>query len=106
MSEHREYTQAEISRLISERMKIANIEEVSEDEYWQRVANEKKVEPLKHPCDDCAITTGFYLPQAERLLQQPIGVRNKVVDVWSCHNNCNRGCAGIREYLESNSPRS
>jgi hypothetical protein len=74
----------------------------SDDEYWKMIAQGRKVEPLKKPCGDCAITTGFYLEYAEMLRKQPIEIQNKVLDTWYCHNSCNRGCAGIRNFLKKN----
>lgn len=75
------------------------IPHITEEEYWENFANNNKVEPLNKPCGDCAITTGFYLPYAEQLKKQPKEVQDKVADTWFCHNNCNRGCGGLREFL-------
>jgi hypothetical protein len=77
------------------------VPKLTEEEYWENVAKGKKVKPLKKSCGDCAITTGFYLELAERLKQQSKELQEKVVDSWFCHNNCNRGCEGIREFLKN-----
>ncbi len=77
------------------------IPQITEDEYWESVANGTKVKPLTKACVDCAITTGFYLPLAERLKRQPKEMQDKVADTWFCHNACNRGCGGIRKFLET-----
>ena len=75
--------------------------EITEEEYWESVAKGRKVEPLTKACGDCAITTGFYMPHAERLKQQPKEVQDKVADTWFCHNACNRGCGGLRKFLKT-----
>jgi len=75
--------------------------QISEEEYWDSVAKGRPVKPLSKACWDCAIKTGFYIPQAERLKQQPKEVQDKVSDVWGCHNACNRGCGGIRNFLKT-----
>lgn len=67
--------------------------------YWDYHMKQRKVKPLKKPCHDCAITTGFYVDMAEELKKEPIETVSAVVDTWFCHNHCNRGCAGVREYL-------
>lgn len=53
---------------------------ITEEEYWDSVAKRRKVEPLTKPCHDCAITTGFYAPYAERLKKQPKEVQENVAD--------------------------
>lgn len=75
--------------------------EITEEEYWDNMAKTPKVEPLTKPCGDCALTTGFYIPYAKNLKKQPKEVQDKVADSWFCHNNCNRGCAGLREFLKT-----
>jgi uncharacterized protein YcbX len=73
---------------------------IKEDEYWESVAKGRKVVPLIKPCGDCAVTTGFYSEFAEKLKFQPKETQEKVMDTWFCHNACNRGCAGIREFIK------
>lgn len=79
---------------------LPEIQEITEREYWDGIANGRTVEPLKKACGDCAIETGFYLPLAEGLKRQPKEVQDKVADVWFCHNACNRGCRGLRDFLD------
>jgi hypothetical protein len=83
------------------------IKNISEADYWEsQIATGRNVVPLNKPCKDCAVETGFYLNYAEMLLNQPKEIQDKVSDKWFCHNNCNRGCAGIREYLKLNPPKN
>lgn len=74
----------------------------SDEEFWDYHAKQRQVKPLSKPCKDCAITTGFYVEMADKLLEQPNEVHDKVVNTWFCHNNCNRGCAGVRKYIDEN----
>ncbi len=75
---------------------------VTEDQYWQQASQRGRiVEPLKRPCGDCAITTGYYVEHAESLSKQPQQIQDAVLDRWFCHNNCNRACKGVREFLET-----
>ena len=67
---------------------------------WDYAIRDGKLRPLKKPCHDCAITTGFYTEHADLLKLEPLEVQNKVLDNWFCHNNCNRACAGAIEYLK------
>ncbi len=68
--------------------------------FWDFHIKQRKVEPLSTPCKDCAITTGFYTEIADELIKEPKRIIEAVVNTWFCHNNCNRGCAGIREYIK------
>lgn len=77
------------------------VPEITEDEYWNMKSKEKEVIPLKKTCIDCAITTGFYIEMADSLKKQPKYIQEKVSNTWFCHNSCNRGCAGIRLYLQT-----
>ena len=67
--------------------------------------NQADLKPLSKPCKDCAIKTGFYKPHADLLLQENEQIQKKVMNTWFCHNNCNRGCAGIREYIDKYNPK-
>lgn len=72
----------------------------SDNEYWKLQSElDHVIAPLNKPCKDCAITTGFYLEFAKSLSHQSEETKEKVMDRWFCHNNCQRGCAGIREYF-------
>lgn len=53
------------------------------------------------PCHDCAITTGFYDPLVEELSKQPLDIQKKCAERWWCHNNGQRACKGVSEYLNS-----
>lgn len=69
---------------------------------WALIAGDgPAIEPLKKPCHDCAVVTGFYGEYADGLAKEPADVQNRVMDTWFCHNACNRGCAGIREFIKS-----
>ena len=71
------------------------------EEFWQFKSElGEELKTLKTPCKDCAIETGFYLPLAKSLKTQSEQMQNKVAARWNCHNNCNRGCAGIFNYLK------
>lgn len=75
---------------------------ISEDEYWkQHIDIGVVVKPLKKPCGDCAITNGFYLEYAKLLEKKPNEIQIAVSDRWFCHNNCNRACKGLKDYLET-----
>lgn len=76
------------------------IVKINEKEYWENLAKGAKVNPLSKPCKDCAITTGFYSHHAESLKNQSKDLQNRAACTWFCHNNCNRGCAGIIEFLK------
>jgi hypothetical protein len=76
---------------------------LTEAEFWDLHCNSGEVvKPLSKPCGDCAIETGFYVEIADMLVKQPEEIREKVAARWYCHNNCNRGCAGLLEYLKAN----
>lgn len=68
--------------------------------FWDFHIQQRKVEPLSKPCKDCAISTGFYIEIANELKKENKETIDAVVDTWFCHNNCNRGCAGVREYVK------
>lgn len=68
--------------------------------FWDFHIKQRKVEPLSKPCKDCAISTGFYTEIADELKKENKETIDAVVDTWFCHNNCNRGCAGVREYVK------
>lgn len=68
--------------------------------FWDFHIKQRKVEPLSKPCKDCAISTGFYTEIADELKKENKETIDAVVDTWFCHNNCNRGCAGVRDYVK------
>ena len=78
---------------------IQELPELPEKMNWDYAIHSGKLEPLKKPCKDCAITTGFYLDHADLLKLEPIEIQTKILDNWFCHNNCKRACAGLVEYL-------
>ena len=77
-----------------------NAYEIPEKMNWDYAIHPGKLKPLKKPCNDCAITTGFYTEHADLLKLEPEETQNKVLDNWFCHNNCKRACAGAIEYLK------
>lgn len=80
---------------------VIPIIELSEENYWKSQASMgQKVEPLSKPCGDCAISTGYYVDHAESLSRQPEETQKAVLEKWFCHNDCNRGCKGVRNYLQ------
>lgn len=83
------------------KIKIPKLEvpQITETGYFESIANGTKVKPLDKPCGDCAISTGFYTLYAEALSRQSKELQEKVADTWYCHNACNRGCAGLRKFL-------
>lgn len=82
-------------------MKIPKVEppKYSNDAYWAEQALYPKLPEMKQRCDDCAITTGFYTPFADELLEQPREIQEKCVGSWFCHNHANRACKGAEEYV-------
>lgn len=74
---------------------------ISENEYWKNLITKNKLKPLNKPCNDCAMTCGFYLDYAERLKKQPKEIQNQILDIWFCHKNRNRSCAGLRNYFKN-----
>lgn len=79
---------------------VVPVIEMSENDYWKSQASMGEVvEPLSKPCHDCAITTGYYVSHAESLAKQPEETQKAVLEKWFCHNACNRGCKGVRNYL-------
>jgi hypothetical protein len=69
-------------------------------DYWESQASRPNVvKPLNKCCSDCAIKTNYYTQHARSLLDQPKDVQDAVLDRWYCHNNNNRGCAGVREFI-------
>src|SRR5699024_3495216 len=53
---------------------------------------------LKKPCNDCAITYGFYTPIADELLKEDEELQEKCLDNWFCHNHPNECCKGAINY--------
>jgi hypothetical protein len=88
--------------MASDRYRIPGITlpTLTEEEYWQGIAIKPQVRPLTKPCADCAIETGFYLELAQSLKRQSKELQEKVASTWFCHNNCNRGCRGLIEFLK------
>lgn len=68
--------------------------------YFERISQGPKLDLLDRPCNDCAITTGFYTPYAEELLEQEPGLQTRVLDTWYCHNDCNKACRGAYNYIQ------
>ena len=68
---------------------------------WEFAMEGDKFEPMKKPCSDCAIKTGFYTVYADMLKLEPEETQTNVLDRWFCHNNCKKACAGAIEYLKS-----
>lgn len=56
---------------------------------------------LKKPCDDCAITYGFYTPIADQLLEENEELQDEVLNNWYCHKHTNECCKGALNYVKS-----
>ena len=85
-------------------MNVTNIktpEPMSNEEYWEMHSQGPELEVLDKCCHDCAIKTGFYIPYAEELSEQPIEIQNKAVKRWFCHNHTNKACRGAYNYIKS-----
>lgn len=78
--------------------KVAN--PVNRRIYWERKAESEKLERVEKTCHDCAITTGFYTPFADELLEYEHELQDKVLDGWTCHNDCNKCCRGAYNYIQ------
>lgn len=70
-------------------------------EYWQEMSKAPTLERLDKPCHDCAITTGFYTPIINELLEQDITIQDRALNAWDCHNECNKACRGAYNYIHS-----
>jgi hypothetical protein len=76
-------------------------ETISNNNYWKSHSTRGKPMPtLTSPCHDCAITTGFYQPYADKLKEQPIEMQREVVKRWFCHNHGNRACKGLADQFK------
>lgn len=78
------------------------LEEAEQRYFWEPHLNRPALKPLNKPCKDCAIIDNFYTPIADKLLEEPVEIQDNVISSWFCHSNCNRGCAGVREYINKN----
>ena len=76
-------------------------ESQTRDNYWIELSKRKTDGLLDKPCDDCAVTTGFYLPNAIELTEQDTETQDKVLKSWYCHNDCTKACRGAYNYIHS-----
>ena len=70
-------------------------------EFFEKSAQGPELPLLDKPCEDCAITTGFYTPIADELLECDEELQERSLNTWFCHNHCNKACRGARNYIES-----
>lgn len=69
-------------------------------EYWrQHAARGGPIEPLKRPCQSCAVVEGFYTGLTYDLARQPPEIVKAVCGNWFCHNHPDRACAGNIEFI-------
>ena len=68
--------------------------------FWEDKAERLKLERVDKSCHDCAITTGFYTPLADELLEFENEMQDKVLNGWICHNDCSKSCRGAYNYIQ------
>lgn len=69
--------------------------------YWaEQATTGSPAEPLDRPCEDCAVTCGFYAPYTESLALETEEIQRKVSERWFCHLHHNRACRGNINLLE------
>lgn len=74
------------------------------DQVRHHLANHQGVpalKPLGKACHDCAIACDFYTPLAAMASLLPLEEQDEIVSRWFCHNHPDRGCRGVRDWLDS-----
>jgi hypothetical protein len=81
-------------------MKIPEIKLQMLTDPWALHKEGPELELLDRPCEDCAVTCGFYLPYSQDLSKEPKEIQLQVSKRWFCHNDRRKACRGNWNYLK------